>query len=165
MTEKNPRAEGTNPDMTRNSARRPLLVAATVLLWSTVPTSAPAVDLTAGAHPSSVAVDDFNQDGVADLAVTDYGSDTVSVLLGNGDGTFQAAVSYSVGSHPWSVAVGDFDGDGRTDLAVANGGSNTVSVLLGNGDGTFQPALNFDTGGSGAVSVVVGDFNRDGAGG
>src|SRR3989442_606666 len=93
--------------MTRNSARRPLLVAATIFVWSTVPTLAPAADLAAGAHPSSVAVDDFNRAGVADLAVTDYGFDTVLVLLGRGDGTFQAAVNYALGSHPWSVAVAD----------------------------------------------------------
>src|SRR2546426_5656859 len=87
--------------MTRSSARRLLLVAATSFCWSTVPAPAPAADLAAGAHPSSVAVDDFNRDGVADLAVTDYGSDTVMVLLGRGDGTFQAAVNYAVGRHPW----------------------------------------------------------------
>ena len=93
--------------MISNSARRPLLVAATIFVWSTVPTLAPAADLAAGAHPSSVAVDDFNRAGVADLAATDYGFDTVLVLLGRGDGTFQAAVNYAAGSHPWSVAVGD----------------------------------------------------------
>src|SRR5262249_61310626 len=62
----------------------------------------------------------------------------VSVLLGNGDGTFQAAVNFGVGIRPAVVTVGDFNGDGIQDLAVANNGSNNVSVLLGNGDGTFQ---------------------------
>src|SRR5439155_1239735 len=123
--------------MTSNSARRPLLVAATLLLWSTVPTPAPAADLAAGAHPSSVAVDDFNEDGKPDLVVANSLGDTVSVLLGNGDGTFRPAANYAVGTDPRSVAVGDFNGDGKPDLAVANTGSSTISVLLGNGDGTF----------------------------
>ena len=83
------------------------------------------------------------------------------MLLGNGDGTFQAAVNYAAGSRPYSVAVGDFNGDGKPDLAVANGSSNDVSVLLGNGDGTFQAAANYATG-SDPISVGVGDFNGDG---
>jgi hypothetical protein len=85
----------------------------------------------------------------------------VSVLLGNGDGTFQAAaVSYQVGSHPISVAVADFDADGKQDLVVSNGASNDVSVLLGNGDGTFRPAVAYAVG-SGPGAVVVGDFDGD----
>jgi len=84
------------------------------------------------------------------------------VLLGNGDGTFQAAVNYPVETAPNSVAVGDFNGDGKPDLAVANSGSGgPVSVLLGNGDGTFQAAVNFGAG-STPASVAVGDFNGDG---
>ena len=73
-------------------------------------------------------------------------SNNVSVLLGNGNGTFQAAVNYAAGTSPHSVAVGDFNGDGKADLAVANGNSNNVSVLLGNGDGTFQAAVNYGAG-------------------
>jgi FG-GAP-like repeat len=83
------------------------------------------------------------------------------VLLGNGDGTFQAARSFPVGLNAFAVAVGDFNGDGKRDLAVANFSSNNVSVLLGNGDGTFQAAQNFATG-SLPQSVAVGDFNGDG---
>ena len=86
-----------------------------------------------GSDPSSVAVGDFNRDGVQDLVVTNSSSDTVSVLLGVGDGTFQDAVNFAVGSDPFSVSVGDFNGDGIQDLAVANGRSDTVSVLLGQG--------------------------------
>src|SRR5215469_6335377 len=81
---------------------------------------AAAVNYAVGTTPYSVAVGDFNGDGRADLAVANEGSGTVSVLLGNGDGTFQAAVNYAVGTTPGSVAVGDFNGDGKADLAVTN---------------------------------------------
>ena len=114
-----------------------------------------------GILPESVAVGDFNGDGKLDLAVANQGSGTVSILLGNGDGTFQTAKSYAVGSNPDSVAVGDFTGDGTLDLAVTNAGSNTVSVLLGKGDGTFLAATSYATG-SVPVSVAVGDFTGDG---
>ena len=115
----------------------------------------------AGTYPTSVAVGDFNGDGKADLAVTNGSANTVSILLGKGDGTFQAAVNYGAGSNPVSVAVGDFNGDGKADLAVANYVSNNVSVLLGNGDASFQPAVNYSVG-SYPDSVAVGDFNGDG---
>ena len=105
-----------------------------------------AVNYAAGTVLSSVAVGDFNGDGKADLAVANDGSDTVSVLLGNGNGTFQAAVNYGAGTDPRSVAVGDFNGDGKADLAVANFFSDNVSVLLGNGNGTFQAAVNYAAG-------------------
>jgi hypothetical protein len=114
-----------------------------------------------GDYPGAVAVGDFTGDGTPDLAVANAGSGTVSVLLGNGDGSFQTAVNYDVGGFPTSVAVGDVNGDGLPDLAVANSGSNTVSVLLGNGDGSFQAARSFAAG-SGPQSVVLGDFNGDG---
>jgi len=124
-----------------------------------------------GANPSSLAVEDFNKDGKPDLVVATSGCAPglfpgcgpagVSVLLGNGDGTFQTAVNYSAGLGPPSVAVGDFNGDGKLDLAVSNAGSDNVSVLLGNGDGTFQAAANYGAG-SGPISVAVGGFNSDG---
>ena len=70
----------------------------------------------------------------------------MSVLLGNGDGTFQPQVTYAVGSTAHAIVAGDFNGDGRTDLAVANQAGDTVSVLLGNGDGTFQPQVTYAVG-------------------
>jgi len=76
-------------------------------------------------------VGDFNGDGKADLAVANFVSGNVSVLLGRGDGTFQTAVNFGIGSGSQSVAVGDFNGDDRLDLAVANAnGGGDVSVLL-----------------------------------
>ena len=163
--------------MTSNAARYALPVTAAIVLFSLAfPTAAPAQtvsfiarkDLLVGARPHSVAVADFNRDFLPDLVVANYASDTVSVLLGNGDGTFQPARTFPAGSKPTSVAVGDFNGDGLQDLAVTNGvldpdtgGSNTVSILLGNGDGTFQPAKSFLVGPN-PHSVAVGDFNGDG---
>jgi hypothetical protein len=86
----------------------------------------------------------------------------VSVLLGNGDGTFQPATEYAVkglGSLSALPIAGDFTGDGKLDLAFTNG--NTVSVLLGNGDGTFQPVETFATG-AGLSFLVAADVNGDG---
>jgi len=122
---------------------------------------------TVGSDPSSAASGTFCSDpelacyAVADLAVTNAGDGTVSVLLGNGDGTFQNAVPYSVGNNPTSIAVGDFNGDHAPDLVVTNGADNTVSVLLGNGDGTFQTAKTYATEYTPA-SVTVGDFDHNG---
>ncbi len=119
----------------------------------------PAKNYKAGTTPAHVAVGDFNGDGKADLAVANSGSGKVSVLLGNGTGSFPALVDYDAGFIPVSVAVGDFNGDGIADLAVAN--LENVSVLLGKGDGTFQPKVNYDAG-IFPASVAVGDFNGDG---
>ncbi len=83
-----------------------------------------------GPVPYSIAVADFNGDGKADLAVADAGSNTVTVLLGRGDGSFVTAASPATGTSPNYAAVGDFNGDGVPDLAVANNVSNTVTVLL-----------------------------------
>ena len=87
-------------------------------------------------------------------------SDNISILLGNGNGTFVTpALNFGVGDGPQSVAVGDFNNDTILDLAVANSRSNNVSILLGNGNGTFvTPALNFGVGNT-PVSVAVGGFN------
>ena len=114
-----------------------------------------------GDAPVSVALGDVNADGRPDLAVANVSSDNVSVLLGNGNGTFQPDVTFAAGDDPTSVALGDVNGDGQPDLAVANFASDNVSVLLGNGDGTFQPAVNFAAGNS-PRSVALADVNRDG---
>src|SRR5207247_1628837 len=83
-----------------------------------------------GTNPQSVAVGDFNGDGKQDLATANYGSNDVSIRLGNGDGTFGAASSLAVGTGSYSVAVGDLSGDGKPDIVAANSASNDVSVLL-----------------------------------
>jgi hypothetical protein len=116
-------------------------------------------------NPQSVAVGDFNGDGKQDLVVTDAATNGVSVLLGNGDGSFQAAQGFAAGYSPDFVAVADVNGDGKPDLVVADAGgyghSGGVSVLLGNGDGTFQAPRTFGAG-LHPISVAVADFNGDG---
>lgn len=104
---------------------------------------------------------DFNHDGMRDLAIPNSGNDTVSILLGKGDGTFQPQATYATGVGAYAVAVGDFNADGNPDLAIANFSANTVSILLGKADGTFQTKQDYATGG-GPDAVAVGDFNGDG---
>ncbi|MCH7644650.1 MAG: VCBS repeat-containing protein, partial [Myxococcales bacterium] len=115
----------------------------------------------AGDAPNSVAVADLDGDTVPDLVTANFFSDDVSVLLGNGDGSFQAAAFFAVGDRPRSVAVADLDGDSVPDLVTANVSSDDVSVLLGNGDGSFQAAVSFAVG-DGPRSVAVADFDGDG---
>ena len=115
----------------------------------------------AGSLPFGIVAGDFNGDGRTDLAVANFASGDVSVLLGNGDGTFQNQGRYAVGLGPDAIVAGDFNGDGRTDLAVANGASSDVSVLLGNGDGTFQTPVRYAVG-TEPEALVAGDFNGDG---
>ena len=128
------------------------------------PAPGPPVALGGGSHYLQAAVGDFNGDGRADLAVTDDTSNTVTVLVGNGNGTFTLApgAPFALGSTPNSLAVGDFNGDGRQDLAVTT--ATGVSVLLGHSDGTLTAApgspVAVDAGSP--QDIVVGDFNGDG---
>lgn len=111
--------------------------------------------------PVFVAIDDVNGDGKLDVVTANSGTNSVSVLLGNGDATLQAPVVYAAGTNPTALALGDVNGDGKLDLVTANKGSNGVSVLLGNGDGTFQSAVAYAAG-TGPTAVALGDFNQDG---
>ena len=126
----------------------------------------------------SVVVADVNGDRRPDLVVSNVGGSsgsdaTVSVLLGNGDGTFQTATVYPSGGggalYPITVAVMDVNGDGKPDVLVANVCNSAtcesrglVGVLLGNGDGTFIPVVTYDSGGYDATSIAVADLNGDG---
>lgn len=126
----------------------------------------------AGNGPSSVAVADFNGDGILDLAVTNKNDNTVSILLGHGNGTFtaQAKSPFATGLTPVSVAVGDFNNNGVLDLAIVNAcGSDltcsskgTVSILLGNGDGSFTAAAASPSTDYTPTYVAVADFDGDG---
>jgi len=139
-------------------ARRCLLEA---LEERTLLSFSPAVSYSAGTAPASVVKADFNGDGRLDLAVGTSGN-TLNILLGNGNGTFQNPLSYSSGAPTSSLAVGDFNGDGKPDLATAGPSGNTVSILLNNGNGTFAAPVNYYVGSGGITSLAVGDFNGDG---
>ena len=94
-----------------------------------------------GRQPFAVAVADLNGDGMPDIITANAFDNTVSVLLGNGNGTFQPQQTFAVGSRPYSVAVADVNGDGKPDIVTTNYGGNSVSVLLNDGDGSFaKPA-------------------------
>ncbi len=159
-----------------------------MFLLAAVNLSASAIFQTAQAYSSgglntfSVAVADVNGDGKPDIIMAsqcfigeacnynqgDRGA--VAVLLGNGDGTFQAAQTYdSGGGTAFSVAVGDVNGDGKPDILVVNAcvgfdncGSGVIGVLMGNGDGTFQPARSYSSGGIQPFAIAVADVNGDG---
>jgi sugar lactone lactonase YvrE len=115
---------------------------------------------TVGLYPDSIAVGDFNGDGIPDLAVTSVDNSIVTILLGNGDGTFKAAPNLILGSIPQSVATGDFNGDGIPDLAVVT--ADSIQIFLGNGDGTFNAGSASLPTGMSPITVAVGDFNGDG---
>lgn len=117
---------------------------------------------TVAAAPSAVAVGYFDTDSNLDVALAYSGTGfttTLSILMGNGDGTLQAAVDYPAGGTTRNIAVGNFNADARPDLAVSTGAG--VAMHLNNGDGTFATPVLY----GGAISVlwtVVADFNRDG---
>src|SRR5262249_15283880 len=111
--------------------------------------------------PHSVVLGRFDSDNFLDAAIANHDGNSVSILRGNGDGTFQTQVSYAVGTGPHSIRSGDLNGDGRIDLVTANEFSNNVSVLLGNGNGTFQAAVNYATGPV-PKGVAIADVSGDG---
>ena len=133
-----------------------------------------------GSSPESVVIEDVNGDNKPDIVVAnscekgDCTVGSVGVLLGNGDGTFQAPVAYGSGGYdPVSVAIADVNGDGNSDILVTNCststspqggciGQGTVGVLLGNGGGTFQSVTTYDSGGYLTDSVAVLDVNGNG---
>ena len=135
-----------------------------VLLNNGDGTFAAPVSYAVGINPYGVTVGDFNGDGKLDLAVVNNGtsqSGTFSILLGNGDGTFQAAQNYLTGNvSAASIAAADLNADGLLDLVIAN--TSAVSILLGKGDGTFQAAQSFASINGDDLSVVVADINHDG---
>jgi len=123
-----------------------------------LPVVAPVPALSSPMESDGMVVGDFNNDGKADVATVSRPSSLVSILLGNGDGTFQRAATYPSISLPNSVTTGDFNGDGNPDLAI--GSEFNLSILLGNGDGTFQAPIT--TARSRAFGLYAAEFNGDG---
>ena len=129
-----------------------------------------AVTFATGSLPTSVSIADLNGDGKADLAVANSGSNTVSVMLGNGDGTFRTLENDATGTKPVFVSIADVNNDGEKDLlavmwnTTANppNVSGGLSVLLGVGDGTFRPQIQNYASGSAPEALAINDFNRDG---
>ena len=122
------------------------------------------VDFGTPGYASSVAVGDFNRDGVPDFAATDHLNNVIHIELGRGDGTFLDAPTVQAGKQDGDaafVAVDDFNGDGKPDIAVGNAYSKTVAVLRGNGDGTFLNVVEFPVSFA-PFSLTAADFNADG---
>src|SRR5271163_2604546 len=111
-----------------------------------------------GANPQAVASGDFRGNGNLDLVIANSAGNTISVLLSNGDGTYQPQVVYPTGGAPLGVAVADFNGDGFPDIAVTNSASKSVRIFLGNGNGTFSTQVPDLTTGNKPVGIAVGDF-------
>ncbi|HEV2379055.1 MAG TPA: choice-of-anchor D domain-containing protein [Terriglobia bacterium] len=144
------------------------------VVYFTVTSSIVSVSFTAFQHPGTgqgpfqPVVADFNGDGKPDLAISDQANSpgTVTLILGNGDGTFQTPLEFNVGSSPKGAVAGDFNGDGIQDLAVINSGSATVTILFGSSTNPFSlilptttslPSPDVDP-----FQVAAADFNGDG---
>ncbi len=135
-----------------------------VLLNNGNGTFAGAVNYPVDFNPEALAAADFNGDGKLDLAVGNFlggptSAGTFSILIGNGNGTFQAAVTQAVGS-PFSIAATDLNADGKQDLVAASASTDKVSVMLGNGNGTFQSPVTYNVGDA-PRTLAIADFNGD----
>ncbi len=139
----------------------PVLLTLVVNALALDPWFATKVDYTVDNEPHSVFSADLDGDGDADLAVANYWSDDVSILINSGDGTFQAAVNYPVGAQPECVVAADLDGDGDYDLVVANWVSNSISLLWNNGNGTFLVGTIYAVINQ-PYSVIASDLDGDG---
>ena len=134
-------------------------------------TFATAVNYPVGSNPANLVVADFNGDGKLDVATANVNSNTVSILPGNGDGTFGTQVTYSTGSgtNPYDVVAVQLTSDGKYDLATSNGGNGTVSVLLNQGTpgtaftaNTFAAPVSYSSGGSDPYHLVAADLTGNG---
>ncbi len=113
-----------------------------------------------GKNPTSIATADFNQDGVTDLIVTNIGNDSLSILFGNGDGSFKDQKQLRVSVEPRALALNDYNGDGRTDIAVACAGSDQVVLFLGLAGGRFSEGQRYAVQRT-PISIAAGDVNGD----
>lgn len=115
-----------------------------------------------GNRASPADTTDFNDDNHTDICVANIDDNTVSILMGNGDGTFQPQILINVGAAPRGIAVLDYDGDGDMDIANTNSASGNISLITNLGGGNFGPPTFFDPGGSGEWSLAAADVNGDG---
>ena len=134
----------------------PILASSTSVAFSATTST-----LTAPANPVAVVVGDINKDGKMDMVVADDANNSVSIFLGNGDGTFQTRSDIAVVGFPIDAVLADVNNDGNLDIILVDQYMSQVSVLLGNGDGTFKTHVDYATGKNPQV-VAVGDFNGDG---
>jgi len=137
-----------------------IVIAMTATVFAVDPAFKAPVEYTVGTNPQSVVSADFNADGKQDIASVNSLSNSVSILLNNGDGTYAAAVNYPVGTYPTSACIIDVDDDLRPDIAVTNFSSSTISILFNLGPGTFDVAVEYSTG-TQPTSICRGDFNAD----
>ena len=115
-----------------------------------------------GSTPSPNDPTDMNGDGKTDLVTCNTAAASISVLLGNGDGTFAPRTDWAMGNGPHGLAILDADGDGDLDIATSNIGTDNVSVIRNNGAGTFAAPTFFEGGGSGEYALCAADMNNDG---
>ena len=134
--------------------------------YSMMQSQSPTTYLTGDAsHPLQIGIGDFDNDTQLDLAVLNYGTNNVGILLGYGNGSFQEQITFSTGnnSHSYAFVVGDIDNDHRLDVVVGNSNIESLGFLYGYGNGTFAAVVPYFTG---ALSyprwVIVNDFNNDG---
>lgn len=130
------------------------------------------VNLGVSAAANRIVAADFNKDNHLDVAVSEINGSNIVVILGNGNGTFQAPRNIALPAQGWGLAVGDFNGDGVPDIVATTPSNGGVTVLLGTGNGNFNAVNNPSSGtlptanayvpGGGCTDIAVGDFNKDG---
>jgi hypothetical protein len=138
---------------------------ATVLLGNGDGTFQAAVPYGTGTEPVGITIADFNGDNKPDLATANLGgfsNTSISILIGNGNGTFQNAVHIDLGTRTTDIIARDLDGDTKQDLIVVGVDIDAILVLMGNGNGTFQGQVSYATGGNEPQKCALADFNGDG---
>lgn len=122
---------------------------------------APVDSFLVGSTPHALCSADFNLDSNPDIATADYGSNNVSLLLGDGTGHFGAAIGFLMPTHPYDIITDDFNNDSKPDLAVADYSVDSITILLGDGAGGFPFIKSFLVGGR-PTAIAAADFNKDG---
>ena len=114
-----------------------------------------------GKNPTAIITVDLNQDSITDLITTNIASNTISILLGNGDGTFRDQIQLHVCQEPRALAMGDFNEDSHSDVALACSGGDEIALLLGHGNGRFEEGQRYPVHRT-PIALATDDINRDG---